>query len=249
MKKIINLYKSVGMTPLRAIEKFKEKNPIYEGKKMSYAGRLDPMAEGVLVILVGEENKKMKQYMGFDKEYKAEILFGFSSDSNDVLGIAEKGNSGEIDIKDLKKKIKSLRGSYEQKIPAYSSYKIKGKPMFYYARKGEKVEEIKKKVLIKNVKINSVYEISSNRLLKYILNKVEKVDGDFRQFEVKKKWRELLNDDGKFVVIDILISCSTGTYIRAVADDVGEEFGGGLLLSLKRTKVGKFEIRNSLKLR
>jgi len=85
MKKTINLYKPVGMTPLQAVEKLREKNTVYNGKKMSYAGRLDPMAEGVLLILVGDENKKMKQYMGFDKEYKAEILFGFSSDSNDVL--------------------------------------------------------------------------------------------------------------------------------------------------------------------
>lgn len=249
MKKIINLYKQVGDTPLQTIEKFKERNPIYEKKKMSYAGRLDPMAEGVLVILVGDENKKMKQYMGFDKGYKAEILFGISSDSNDVLGIAEKGDSKEIDIRELKKTIKSLKGNYEQKIPAYSSYKIKGKPMFYYARKGEKVEEIRKKVFIKDVKINSVYEISSNRLLKYILSKVDKVDGDFRQSEVKERWNELLDGDDRFVVADVLISCSSGTYIRAIADDIGRGFGGGLLLSLKRTRVGKFGIRDSLKLR
>jgi len=205
------------------------------------------MAEGVLVILVGEENKKMKQYIGFDKEYKAGILFGFSSDSNDVLGIAGKGNLGEVDIKELKKLIKNLRGSYEQKIPAYSSYRIKGKPMFYYARKGEQVEDIRKKVFIKNVKVNSIYEIGSNRLLKYILNKIDKVDGDFRQEEIKKRWKELLIDDSKFVVADILIVCSSGTYIRAIADDLGEDYGGGLLLSLKRTKVGKFDIRDSFK--
>ena len=72
------------------------KNPVYKNKRMGYAGRLDPMAEGVLLILVDEENKKIGQYMGFDKEYTAEFVLGFSSDSNDVLGIAE---NGKIDNK------------------------------------------------------------------------------------------------------------------------------------------------------
>lgn len=248
MKRIINLYKPVGMTPLQVIEKFKYKNPGYVGKKMSYAGRLDPMAEGVLLILVGNENKKIREYMGFDKEYRAEILFGFSSDSNDVLGIAEKGIEIEIDVKKLKKKIKELKGSYDQKIPKYSSYKIKGKPMFYYARKGIKTDEIRKKVFIKTVRVNSIYEIGNNKLLRYILRKVDKVGGDFRQEEIKEKWNGLLEKSGRFVVADITISCSSGTYVRAIADDLGKGVGGGLLLSLKRLKVGKFDIGNSLRL-
>ena len=272
MKRIINLYKPVGLTPLQAIDKFRANNSVYKSVKMSYAGRLDPMAEGVLVILVGEENKKMKQYMRLDKEYRAEILIGIRSDSNDVLGLvdidnidnlmqdkddqskemgegkkdSESSSESTVDtrIKDLKKKIKSLKGSYEQKIPAYSSYRIKGKPMFYYARKGQKVEDIMKKVLIKSVKVNSIYEVSSKRLLKYVLGKIGKVDGDFRQVEIKKKWNDLLKDcRDRFLVADITINCSSGTYIRAIADDLG-----GLLLSLKRIRVGRFEIRGSLKL-
>ena len=58
MKKILNLYKKVGWTPLETIEKFKLKNPVYKNKRMGYAGRLDPMAEGVLIVLVEEENNE-----------------------------------------------------------------------------------------------------------------------------------------------------------------------------------------------
>jgi len=249
MKKIINLYKRVGQTPLQAIDRFRENNPSYKNVKMSYAGRLDPMAEGVLLVLVGEENKKMKQHMRLDKEYRAEILIGIRSDSHDVLGIAsfsnDKNDKGKS--KELMEKIKGLRGSYEQKIPKYSSYRIKGKPMFYYALKGIAVEEIKKKVIIKSVKINSTYDVNNKRLLKYVLSKIDKVKGDFRQSVIKKRWNELLGDsrdERKFLVIDVTINCSSGTYIRAIADDLN-----GLLLSLKRTKVGRFDINKSLKLR
>ncbi len=271
MKKTINLYKPVGLTPLQAVNKFKEMDTHYKGKKMSYAGRLDPMAEGVLVLLVGDENKKMKQYMGFDKEYRAEILFGLSSDSHDVLGLVEKGfrESVEIDIQELKKKIKKLKGKYEQKIPGFSSYRFKGKALFSYARSGrlDEVDIPNKVVNIKKIVIKDVYKISSKRLLKYVINKVDKVKGDFRQEEIKKRWSLLLDGEGgkdrgggrdgedgkdcdeKFYVMDVVIECSSGTYIRAIADDVGGDFGGGLLLSLKRLRVGKFGVRDSLRLR
>ncbi len=247
MKKILNLYKKVGQTPLEVIEKFKLKNPLYASKRMGYAGRLDPMAEGVLIVLADEENKKIAQYMGFDKEYIAEILLGFSSDSNDVLGIASPGEFGELDERDLKRKIKGFVGKYEQKIPKYSSYKVKGKPMFHYARKGVDVEDVKKNVEIRKVKVNEIYQMTNKRLLRYIVDKVGKVKGDFRQEETLKNWEKLLLDDGKYYVMNVTLSVSSGTYIRAIADDFGKDFGGGLLLSLKRTRVGKFEIGKSLK--
>ena len=55
------------------------------------------------------------------------------------------------------------------------------------------------------------------------------------------------NSDEKFLIVNTLINCSSGTYIRAIADDIGKIFGGGLLLSLKRTKVGKFDVKESLR--
>lgn len=249
MKQVLNVYKKVGMTPLEAIKKVREKYPFYKNKKMGYAGRLDPLAEGVLVVLLEDENKKIGQYMGFDKEYNTEILLGFSSDSHDILGIPKKINIFEINEKDLKKKIKSFKGKYEQKIPEYSSYKIKGKPMFYYARKGMQVQEVKKKVVIKKIEINSIYKISNKKLLKQINDKLSKVRGDFRQSEILDNWDNLLQEEGKYLVVNLNIECSSGTYIRAIAEDLGNKVGcGGLLLSLKRTRVGKFLIRDSLRL-
>mgnify|MGYP001608922374 CR=1 FL=1 len=249
MKPVLNLYKKVGQTPLEAIKLIREKYPHYKRMKMGYAGRLDPLAEGILIILLGDENKKIGEYMGFDKEYRAEILLGFSSDSHDVLGIAEKGKSIELDIKDLKKKIKNFRGKYEQKIPKYSSYKIDGKPMFYYARKGIDVQEIKKNVYIKKIEINSIYKISSKKLLKFIINKINNVNGDFRQSEILDNWNNILREDEYYLVVDLNVECSSGTYIRAIAQDLGSKINcGALLLSLKRIRVGKFLIRDSMRL-
>jgi len=249
MKSVINLYKPVGMTPLQAVEKFKKQNLRYKKEKISYPGRLDPMAQGILLLLVGDENKEMRTYMGLDKEYRAKILLDFNSDTYDILGLAVKNSINILETEKIKKIIKEFKGRHNQKLPAYSSYRIKGKSLFSYARKG-KLSEIKipeKEVLIKSIKINSIYQIGSGKLLKEIVQKIEKVNGDFRQKETLVKWNELLKGkEEKYLVVDVTIGCSSGTYIRAIANEVGEKLGGGgLLLNLIRTRVGKFGLASS----
>lgn len=246
MKKIINLFKPVGMTPLQTIERFKEENSKYKGIKMGYAGKLDPMAEGVLLILVGDEGKRIYEYTKLDKEYRAKILFGVSTDSYDILGIPKIRNrkNEEIDISELKKRIKSLKGGYEQEIPIFSSKFIK------YARKNKKIELPKKTIKIKEIQINSITRITSNKLFRGIVKKIGLLKGNFRQNKILEKWRELLEyREEKYTIVDLTISCSSGTYIRAIANDLGEGFGGGILLNLFRTRVGKFELKDSLRLK
>jgi len=53
---------------------------------MTYAGRLDPLAEGLLLVLTGEECKNKEKYLGLDKEYEVDVLFGFATDTYDILG-------------------------------------------------------------------------------------------------------------------------------------------------------------------
>ena len=86
LPKVLNLYKKIGETPLERIKRFKADNPEYAMLKMSYAGRLDPMAEGVLLVLVDGENKNREKYLNFSKEYEADIIFGIGTDTHDVLG-------------------------------------------------------------------------------------------------------------------------------------------------------------------
>mgnify|MGYP000153282325 CR=1 FL=1 len=87
MKNILNIYKPVGLSPLDIINILKDKSPEYQDVPITYAGRLDPMAEGVLLLLAGDEVHKNEEYQKLDKEYEAEILIGFNTDTYDVLGI------------------------------------------------------------------------------------------------------------------------------------------------------------------
>jgi len=80
------LEKTVGETPLSCAEAYRSEHPELVGVSMAYAGRLDPMASGKLLVLLGEECKNQTAYHGLDKEYEFSVLLGIGSDSHDVLG-------------------------------------------------------------------------------------------------------------------------------------------------------------------
>ncbi|MES2135091.1 MAG: hypothetical protein V4449_02535 [Patescibacteria group bacterium] len=100
------LEKKIGDTPLQALEELRRKNDWLQSVPLTYAGRLDPMAEGKLLILIGDECKVRERYDGLDKEYEFEVLLGFSSDTGDVLGMAEA--SGESYIEHSKKELEHV---------------------------------------------------------------------------------------------------------------------------------------------
>ncbi len=119
-------YKPEGATPLETLESLRHEKEIGVDVPMTYAGRLDPMAEGLLLILVGDECKKKDEYLGLDKEYEVEILLGIGSDTGDILGLIKGKESLDFSKKlitedIIKEKSKLLIGRRSEKYPAYSS--------------------------------------------------------------------------------------------------------------------------------
>ena len=244
-----------------AVKLLKEKYPELKGEKMTYAGRLDPLAEGVLLILAGKTVYEKEKYLKLDKEYEGEILFGFETDTSDVLGLPEKtatSRSRLVARRDLDVALKKFEGEISLPLPPYSSYKIKGKPLFQWAREG-KLSEIE--IPIRQTKINSIKlldfaEISGQNLMKTIKQKISLIKGDFRQEEILNRWQKMLPKSCSsiktvtFLIAKVKINCSSGTYIRSIAHHLGQELKtGGILLNLKRTKVGNFDIKDSEKLK
>ena len=83
-QKIIVLNKKEGETPLEALSNFRAKHKKYKDVKMTYAGRLDPMASGLILILAGEETKNKEKYLTLDKEYSFEVLPCVSSTGHKI---------------------------------------------------------------------------------------------------------------------------------------------------------------------
>ena len=257
-RKILNIYKPVGISPLDAIKALKEKYPELKGEKITYAGRLDPLAEGTLLILIGKAVYEKEKYLKLDKEYEAEILFGFNTDTYDILGLSKKNRlSTSISRTVLDIEIKKLEGNISLPLPPYSSYKIKSKPLFQWAREGklDEVEIPTRKTKIFSAELLNFDEISGQKLLETIEQKIKLIKGDFRQKEILNRWQKMLPElcsSSKMVtfwIAKIKINCSSGTYIRSIAHHLGKKIKtGGVILSLTRTKVGDFEIKDSLQI-
>ena len=257
MKKVIVLNKKEGETPLESLEKFRKKNKEYKDSSMTYAGRLDPMASGVLLVLARDEIKKKEKYLNFKKEYEFEILFGFTTDTYDILGKVVKNTQGfpvykKSDLKKLiKDNLKYFTGKFKQKYPLYSSKTVKGKQLFQYARSGEVVLAPEREVRVDSLKFNKIKTINKNKLLENIEKRINKVKGDFRQKEILKIWRKKLSQgpslrkkEEKLYIASFKIKCGSGTYVRGIADSLGKRINiPALAFSIKRTKVGRFEIK------
>lgn len=254
LEKVINIYKPQGWTPLRTIVEFKKLNKKYKDATISYAGRLDPMAEGVLLLLVGEENKKRKKYQDLTKVYEAEIVFGVATDTYDALGIIEKISVGAYPSEDkIKEYFTNIVGMTVQKYPPYSSKTVNGKPLYWWAR-NKKISEIEipaREIEIYHIELLDFTQINISELYHGVLTRIEKIEGDFRQEEILATWRKLDNNYSheELVKITVRIGCSSGTYIRGIASEIGAYFScGAFALSIRRTAAGTFIHEKSMHL-
>jgi len=247
---MIILYKPLGITPYQAIIKLKEKNPELYEKKLSYAGRLDPMAEGLLLILVDDENKSRRQLEHFDKTYEFEALLGFKSDTYDILGLADRLSDNEVEDEEINNYVSKNTGKFIQKYPPFSAIKVDGKPLYWWARQNIEVNPPEKEIEIKSFEALERYEIDKKSLETAILSKISLVKGDFRQGEIIKRWKDIFSkipNEKKFSIYKFKLKCSRGGYIRGVVNELGNYLGcGALAYSIKRVEIGEFTVKDAI---
>lgn len=248
--KVFNIYKKQGQTPLSCIKELKKSKPELNDLPMTYAGRLDPLAEGVLLLLVGDECHKKDEYLSLSKEYEVEILFGFTTDTYDLMG---KVLEHKIPVKELIKKsaiekiIPMFIGKIKQAYPPYSSRTVNGKPLFKWARENRlnEIEIPTHRVVVNEIEIIKEKEILGRDLLQKLKDNISKVEGDFRQEEILALWEsELKNKNNeKYYTVTLKISCGSGFYVRVLAHDLGQKIGlPSIALKIVRTKVGEYSI-------
>lgn len=250
---VVNLYKQLGETPRERLERLRVQKPQYATEVLSYAGRLDPMAEGVMLCLVGAENKNREKYLELSKEYVLDVLFGFSTDSFDILGkIREATEPDGLKISDVKVALNEFRGTRTQEYPAFSSKPVEGRSLWSWARGGalENMVLPQRTVTVYEIDLESAYKLKEAQLRAYIDDAIDRVQGDFRQDEVLRLWHQKLFADGErdYPCVSIHVSCSSGTYMRTIADRLGASLGvPALALHILRTKVGEYTADKALK--
>lgn len=235
------IWKEIGETPLTCIERYRKVSGISESTPMTYAGRLDPMAEGILPVLVGEECKQKDQYLDCDKEYEFRILVGFKTDTHDLLGLVQEVSPDDFNSTLLQESLSKFIGIQIQTYPAFSSKPFLGKPLFQHAKDGTLPSSMpKREITIYTLEYLGMSLIEKNILQNEIMHKINSVMGDFRQLEIIDKWEEIFSktDKKQFQLLSLKMKCSSGTYVRQFVDEMSNFFKIPLVtFSITRTKV------------
>ncbi len=252
MDSVLTVYKPLGKTPLEVIDQLRIVYPQYRHERIGYAGRLDPMAEGVIVLLIGEANTQRKGFDEKDKSYRFQYLLGISTDTYDLLGLVGSEKPTEHITHEMLAEITAAwPGEREQLYPPFSSMTVSGKPLYWWARQ-QRLKEItipSRRVIIHASTFIACETISARQLLNAIESRTALVRGDFRQEVIRARWQEVLKQSShSFPLVTAEISCSSGTYVRAIVSDLGIKLGcGATTYSILRTRVDDYTLEKALR--
>lgn len=205
--------------------------------KVGHAGTLDPLATGVLIVCTGKETKNIDELQSHTKEYIASIKLGATTPSFDMETPEDATYPTEHITRELvDEKIKAFIGEIHQIPPTYSAVKVDGKRAFKYARTGAEVE-LKPKTLV----------IDELEVLGFGMVEEEPAVDDTNIDEKERIQYQQANIKGEYLQLLLRVVCSKGTYIRALARDIGQSLGSGAYLTgLMRTRIGKYTLADCL---
>lgn len=204
---IILVNKPKGITSHDVVDVVRKRFSI---KRVGHAGTLDPLAEGLLIVLVGKYTKSFSKFANFDKEYSGVLKLGEVTTTGDSQGKVIKKNSySSISEAEIRKAFSHFEGDIEQVPPMVSALRVKGKRLYNLARRGITVERPPRKIKIHSLEILSM----------------------------DLPW------------IEFRAHCSKGTYIRKLAEDIGEELGcGAHMVKILRLSIGPFKLEDAVNL-
>lgn len=256
LPRTVSAWKEVGETPLQALEKLRATRPELAELPLTYAGRLDPMAEGQLLVLVGDECKRQDAYRNLDKEYEIEVLLGVSSDTGDVLGLPQLASGyTPTSLSALKRILKSEIGSKLVPYPRFSSKTVNGKPLFLHALEGtlDSIVIPEHRETLYDIRLEHIDTVPAEELEERVTVFLEKaprnttstkqLGADFRQDAIRAAWTQTFSESSQntYTVLSLRITCASGTYMRSLAERIGTALGSrALALSIRRTKIGRY---------
>lgn len=207
MNGILNVYKPKGITSNAVVCRVRKFTGM---RRVGHAGTLDPMACGVLPVLIGNAAGITEIVMDHDKVYRAGVLLGKVTETGDITGNVINECEPHVTEEMLDEALTHFVGEIEQVPPMYSALKVNGVTLYKLARQGIEVERQARKVTVYGIRRLSALE--NNRF-------------------------------------DIEVACSKGTYIRTLAEDIGQKLGCGATMdALERVRCGKYDAKDAVTL-
>lgn len=189
------------------------------GEKTTHTGTLDPMAEGVVVVLTGDD-RYAKGLLNWEKQYRFSILWGLATDSLDQLGLVVSARQALPDLGELAHTIDMFPQTYEQTVPAFSAMRWQGKSGFELAREKAEAPPKTRRVQLSQISFLGYEELNSMQLLDTHAANISHVTGDFRQQEILESWKQTVPQNTTFLTTHHLVTTSPGTYIRQLVHDL-----------------------------
>jgi len=204
---VLLLDKPPGPTSNQALRRIARVIP---GVKAGHSGTLDPMASGLLLVLLGEATKAAPFLDEEPKVYLAKVLLGVETDTYDMEGRVLREAAVTNDDEAVREAFEGLKGERKQYPPPFSAAKVDGVPMYRYARRGLQVEGRTRRVRVHSVELRGT----------------------------ERK--------GERMEVELLISCSRGTYVRSLCHEVGQSLGcGATLTALRRLSAGPYRVEEA----
>lgn len=225
---IVVVDKPAGLTSHDVVSRMRR---LAHTRKVGHGGTLDPMATGVLVVGVGKATRLLTHVTGHSKTYEATIRFGATTTTDDAEGgLVETRGCPGLDATRLSVEMAKLRGEIDQVPSSVSAKKIDGRRAYALVREGREVELAANRVTVFR------FEALSAPRPAHLL-----IDEDGARAGSGENARVEAGID--VVDLDVVVDCSSGTYIRALARDLGAALGvGAHLTRLRRTRVGGFSL-------
>lgn len=230
--KCASVYKKVGYTPLQVVKDMLPYLQSYEADKITYVGRLDPMAEGWMHVLWNGDMEEKASLSSLDKTYEIEVVLGISTDTGDVLGLITDSDVKNVEAAKVSGVLQSFVGPFTYPYPKYSSPNIKE------TLKGGKKEERLQKGTIYSIEEVRGEAVTGEDLEKTIENKLLlcKMDNDFRLEQIQERWKVYFQENkNSYLKVTLRVECSSGTYMRTLAEEIGKKVGmPAFAFSIKR---------------
>ena len=202
---LILVNKPVGITSFKLVHIIKKKLKV---KKAGHCGTLDPLASGLMIVLVGKYTKIQDKFMKQDKVYYATVKLGLKTDSGNLDGkIISQSDFSHVTKDLIEQTCKSFTGKIEQVPPMYSALKVNGQKLYELARKGITVERKAREITVYNIDLT-----------------------DYQKDN-----------------FSIRVKCSSGTYIRTLAEDIGTKLNTDtVLINLVREEIGEYKLTDAI---
>ena len=216
---VLLLDKPLGLSSNDALQKVKR---LLRAEKAGHTGTLDPLATGVLPICFGAATKFSQLHLDADKSYEAIALLGVKTSTGDSEGEVVQRRQVNVSAEQLEEVRRKFTGPLEQIPPMYSALKKEGRALYEYAREGVEVERAPRSIVIHSLSITDLGESHEATP------------------QAAKNAKGVEDRGGRKILIRV--RCSKGTYIRTLAEDIGEALGcGASLTALRRTATGEFQ--------